>query len=265
MQRDIIRPIPMSETKTVQNADVEVREVSSIEEYDTCIKLQREAFGLPDLEISPRRHLIVSCMAGGWTLGAFIEGQLVGFVHHMAAAQGDRIFGYSHMMAVAVEYQNRGVGARLKWAQRERALAEGRDFIKWTFEPMRARNAHFNLNRLGANIREYAVNFYGTDYGANPAEKTIGMDSDRLFAGWELRSPRVEALSEGRQYSPGAPDEVIEIPGDFSALLKADVQLAKREVLRVREEFLRALSAGLVCRSFERHPEKPRYLFYREG
>jgi len=254
----------MSEKKTVQSAGVEIREVSSIEEYDTCIKLQREAFGLPDVEISPRRHLIVSRMAGGWTLGAFIEGKLMGFVHHMAAAHGDRIFGYSHMMAVAAEYQNRGVGAQLKWAQRARALAEGRDFIKWTFEPMRARNAHFNLNRLGANIREYAVNFYGTDYG-NPAGKTIGMDSDRLFAGWELRSPRVEALSGGRQYPLGKPDEAIEIPGDFSTLLKSDVQLAKREVLRVREEFLKALSAGLVCGSFERHPEKPRYLFYREG
>ena len=254
----------MSETKTVQSAGVEIREVSSIEEYDACIKLQREAFGLPDVEISPRRHLIVSRMAGGWTLGAFIEGKLMGFVHHMAAAHGDRIFGYSHMMAVAAEYQNRGVGAQLKWAQRARALAEGRDFIKWTFEPMRARNAHFNLNRLGANIREYAVNFYGTDYG-NPAGKTIGMDSDRLFAGWELRSPRVEALSGGRQYRLGKPDDAIEIPGDFSTLLKSDVQLAKREVLRVREEFLKALSAGLVCGSFERHPEKPRYLFYREG
>jgi len=168
-------------------------------------------------------------------------------------------------MAVATEYQNRGVGAQLKWAQRARALAEGRDFIKWTFEPMRARNAHFNLNRLGANIREYAVNFYGTDYGANPAEKTIGMDSDRLFAGWELRSPRVEALSEGRQCPLGAPDEVIEIPGDFSALLKADAQLAKREVLRVREEFLRALSAGLVCRAFERNAARPRYLLFRDS
>jgi predicted GNAT superfamily acetyltransferase len=252
----------MFETKTLQRAGVEIREVSSIEEYDTCIKLQREAFGLPDLEISPRRHLIVSRMAGGWTLGAFIAGKLVGFVHHMAAAHGDQIFGYSHMMAVAVEYQNHGVGAQLKWAQRARALAEGRDFIKWTFEPMRARNAHFNLNRLGATIREYAVNFYGTDYGI-PAEKTIGMDSDRLFAGWNLLSPRVETLAEGRQHLLGKPDEVIEIPGDFSALAKSDAQLAKREMLRVRKEFLKALSAGLVCRSFERHPEKPRYLFYR--
>src|SRR5438309_11886288 len=98
----------MSETKALQSAGVEIREVSSIEEYDACINLQREAFGLPDLEISPRRHLIVSRMAGGWTLGAFIEGKLVGFVHHMAAADGDRIFGYSHMIAVAVGYQHHG-------------------------------------------------------------------------------------------------------------------------------------------------------------
>ena len=253
----------MSEKTTVQSAGVEVREVSSIEEYDTCIKLQREAFGLPDLEISPRRHLIVSRMAGGWTLGAFIEGKLVGFVHHMAASHGDQIFGYSHMMAVAVEYQNRGVGAQLKWAQRERALAEGRDFIKWTFEPMRARNAHFNLNRLGANIREYAVNFYGTDYGASRSEKAVGIDSDRLFAGWELCSPRVEALAEGRKYPLGEPDEVIEIHGDFSALQKSDPQLAKREQRRVRGEFLKALISGLVCRGFERDQKRPRYLFYK--
>jgi hypothetical protein len=90
------------------------------------------------------------------------------------------------------------------------------------------------------------------------------MDSDRLFAGWNLLSPRVKTLAEGRQHLLGKPDEVIEIPGDFSALVKSNAQLAKREMLRVRKEFLKALSAGLVCRSFERHPEKPRYLFYRE-
>src|SRR5438067_10682483 len=214
----------MSETKTVQSAGVEIREVSSIEEYDACIKLQREAFGLPDVEISPRRHLIVSRMAGGWTLGAFIEGKLVGFVHHMAAAHGEQIFGYSHMMAVAAEYQNKGVGAQLKWAQRARALAEGRDFIKWTFEPMRARNAHFNLNRLGVVVREYAVNFYGTDYSTNPAEKgsVSGLDSDRLFASWELNDQRVESFSQRQDFSMGDPERAIEIPADFGALLKSD-------------------------------------------
>jgi len=248
-------------------ADVEIREVSSIEEYDACIELQRAVFGLPDLEISPRRHLIVSRQAGGWTLGAFNKGKLIGFVHHLAAVRGAEIFGYSHMMAVAADYQNRGVGAQLKWAQRARALSEGQDFIKWTFEPLRARNAHFNLNRLGVVIREYAVNFYGTDYVTNPVEKAAGatgMDSDRLFANWELRSPRVAAFAAGQQFTLGKPDKVIEIPGDYSALLKSDPDTAKREQLRVREEILTALGEGLVGRAFERNADRPGYLFYRE-
>ena len=254
-------------TSAPQNELFEVREVESIDEYDSCIRLQREVFGLPDLEISPRRHLIVSRMAGGWTLGAFVEGTLVGFVHHLAAVSGEVIFGYSHVMAVAADYQNRGVGARLKWAQRMRALSEGRDFIRWTFEPMRARNAHFNLNRLGVVVREYAVNFYGTDYVTNPAEKAAGisgMDSDRLFANWDLNSPRVKALAAGLKYPLGAADRVIEIPANFSELLKSDPETGKREQLRVREEFLKALGEGLVCCAFQRDEERPRYLFYRD-
>lgn len=247
--------------------NVLVREVGTIDEYDACISLQREVFGLPDLEISPRRHLIVSREAGGWTLGAFAEAKLVGFVHQLAAVRGHEIFGYSHMMAVAAAYQNLGVGARLKWAQRARTLAEGRDLIRWTFEPTRARNAHFNLNRLGVVVRAYAVNFYGTDYVTNPAEKASGasgMDSDRLFASWELRSPRVEALAAGLKDPMPRPDEVVEIPADFSALLNSDPAAAKREQLRVRAEFLKALGAGLICRAFDREAARPRYLLYRD-
>src|ERR1043166_4305232 len=167
-------------TSTIHSAELvaqtlEIRQVKTIEEYNACVLLQRDVFGLPDLEISPRRHLIVSEQAGGWTLGAFVAGKLVGFVHHLAAVRGNEIFGYSHMMAVAAEYQNKGVGAQLKWAQRARALSEGRDFIKWTFEPVKARNAYFNLNRLGVVVRNYAVNFYGTDYAKNAAEYPGGL------------------------------------------------------------------------------------------
>lgn len=259
--------MPDTAPSETDSPEIEIREVLSIDEYDACIRLQRAVFGLPDLEISPRRHLIVSRQAGGWTLGAFNEGRLVGFVHHLAAVHGGEIFGYSHMMAVAAEYQNRGVGAQLKWAQRARALSEGRDFIKWTFEPLRARNAHFNLNRLGVVIREYAVNFYGTDYVTNPVEKAAGatgMDSDRLFASWDLRSPRVKACAAGQQFPLGKAEAVIEIPGDYSALLKSNPDGAKLEQMRVREEFLAALGSGLVCRVFDRNPDRPAYWFYRD-
>src|SRR2546423_9659680 len=112
------------------------------------------------MEISPRRHLVVSRQAGGWTLGAFVGPELVGFVHHLAAVRGAEVFGYSHMMAVAESQQNKALGARLKWTQRSLAPAAGRTFMKWTWAPMRARNAHCKLNWLRAIFRSYAVHFW---------------------------------------------------------------------------------------------------------
>jgi predicted GNAT superfamily acetyltransferase len=245
--------------------EVTIRECVAIEELDECVRLQREAFGLPDLELSPRRHLVVARSAGGWVLGAFAQGCLVGFVLHLAAARGDEVIGYSHMMAVAPEYQNRGLGARLKWAQRERALGEGRRLIRWTWEPMRARNAHFNINRLGVVVSSYAANYYGTDYSTTPGETTRGLDSDRLIAEWALDSPRVETLSRGESpQPPGEPAAAVEIPPDWPALLRDDPSAAQAELLRVRAGFQRALAEGLLCAGFDRDPSRPRYLFYRD-
>jgi len=245
--------------------EIKIRECLTIDELDHCVRLQRDVFALPDLEISPRRHLVVSRQAGGWTLGAFTaEGRLAGFVHHLIAVRGaDEIVGYSHMMAIDREYQNQGIGARLKWAQRERALAEGRRFIKWTWDPLQSRNAHFNLNRLGVLVRGYAENFYGTDYGDPAQAEAKGLDSDRLFANWELHARRVSHLAKGGglETQPD-PKATVEIPADWSSLVKRDVKRARAEQLRVRADFQKAFSAGLVCAGFERSGEQPRYLLY---
>jgi len=260
------------EIKNESASAIEIRECVTVEELDACVRLQREAFHLPDLELSPRRHLIVSQRAGGFTLGAFIEGELAGFVHHLVAVRNkNEISGYSHMMAVASEHQNKGIGARLKWAQRKRALMEGREFIAWTWNPLQPRNAHFNLNRLGVLVTSYAVNFYGTDYDATmqPAANVQGIDSDRLFADWHLRSSRVAALALGNDAPPIAaePKAIIEIPNDWSALVKSNAEAAQREQLRVRREFTEAFAAGLICAGFTRAIETnaPRYLLYLAG
>ena len=240
-----------------------IRECTTIEEFDRCVALQREAFGLPDLELSPRRHLIVSRQAGGWTLGAFVADRMVGFVHHLAAVRGDNeILGYSHMMAVAKDYQNKGVGVRLKWAQRERALRDGRKLIKWTWDPMMARNAHFNLNRLGAVAETFLDNFYGVDYGADEDERP-GLPTDRLSATWEIDSARVHALAKGEE-SPfeGKRVGTIAIPADWNALVKRDVQQARDEQTRVREEFQKAFAEKLICAGFERGQEQSRYVLF---
>ncbi len=241
-----------------------IRECTTIEEFDGCLSLQREAFGLPDLELSPRRHLIVSRQAGGWTLGAFAADRMVGFVHTMAAVRGNEFFGYSHMMAVAKDYQNKGVGARLKWAQRERALREGRKLIKWTWDPMQARNAHFNLNRLGATVDTYAENFYGLDYSADASiTDRIGLPSDRLFATWELDSERVRELANGSAVQfRGEQVSSVSIPSQWNALVKGDPKRALEEQARVREEFKNAFARGLICAGFERGEEQSRYLLF---
>src|SRR5215210_5578830 len=233
-----------------ERGEIDIRECTTVEEFDQCVRLQREAFGLPDLELSPRRHLIVARSAGGFTLGAFDGGQMVGFVLNQIAVRrsprtgAEETAGYSHMMAVAKDYQNRGVGARLKWAQRARVLAEGRRFIRWTWDPAQSRNAHFNLNRLGVVVRGYAVNYYGTDYSTVTGKfgDTLGLDSDRLVAEWTLDSPRVEALSRGQKPEPlGEPAAAVPIPPNWAALVREDSRAARAELLRVRAEFQAAL------------------------
>ena len=247
--------------------EIQIRECTTIEEFDSCVALQKEAFGLPDLEISPRRHLIVSRQAGGWTLAAFAGDRMIGFVHHLAAVQPDNeIYGYSHMMAVAKDYQNKGIGARLKWAQRDKALAQGRTFIKWTWDPMQARNAHFNLNRLGVTVDAYVENYYGTDYFADPtqdADNRPGLQSDRLYARWDLNSPRVVALGAGLKHEIEAkPVASVVIPAQWSALVKRDPRQARDVQARVREEFKRVFAQGLVCAALERGDEESRYLLF---
>lgn len=259
-------PMHVEDIKATKPA-IEIRECTTIDDFEQCITLQRGVFGFPDIEVSPRRHFIVSRQSGGWILGAFAGPILIGFVHQMPAVKGLEVFGYSHMLAVQKDFQNKGVGARLKWAQRDRAIAEGRSLIRWTWEPVQARNAHFNLNRLGVVVRSFAVNFYGTDYNVprNEIDAAPGIDSDRLFAEWELTSDRVTTLArEGNQKTASAIAATVEVPANWHALIRDDPAAARHEQLRVRQEFETAFADQLVCAGFERDGMHPRYLLYKE-
>jgi predicted GNAT superfamily acetyltransferase len=245
---------------------LEIRECTSLERLAECVQLQRDVFALPEIEVSPVRHFVVTRNAGGFTLGAFDGERLIGFGLSVPAfLRGEPAF-YSHMTAVLPEYQSHGVGARLKWAQRERALAQGVKFIKWTFEPMKARNAYFNLEKLGAVLCEYQRNFYGTDYAVIPeSDRQIGLQSDRLFAEWHLDSPKVVALANRDEYfEKRIPDASVEVINDWSAMVETDPAAGLALQLRIRGEFEAAFAERMIGRAFHRDPEHPAYLLYRE-
>lgn len=245
---------------------IEIRECRSLEELASCVDLQRAVFALPEVELSPVRHFVVTINAGGFVLGACAGGVLIGFVLSIPAfLRGEKAF-YSHMTAVRSDFQSHGIGARLKWAQRERALAAGVKYIKWTFEPVKARNAYFNLEKLGAVVCEYQENFYGTDYStAAGTGKKIGLDSDRLFAEWHLESPKVRALADGEKFNETRePDAIIEIMNDWLGLVDSDSEAALAEQARIRGEFQAAFARGLIGRAFRRDSERPAYLLYKD-
>lgn len=244
--------------------EIQIRECTALEDLAACVDLQREVFALPDIEISPVRHLVVTKNAGGFTLGAYSGSELVGFVLSVPAfLRGEKAF-YSHMTAVRATFQGSGIGARLKWAQRERALGVGVRSIKWTFEPVKARNAFFNLEKLGAVVTDYEENFYGVDYSTAPGAK-IGLASDRLFAEWQLESEKVTALAKGDAFLESAkPVREIAVPSNWSELVSNDPSAALAEQLRVRDEFQSAFAHKLVGRGFVRDGESPRYLLYEK-
>lgn len=250
-----------------QKQEFIIRECATIDELSQCVALQREVFTLPEIEISPVRHFIVTQRAGGFTLGAFTaENDLVGFVLSVPSFLGNKKFFYSHMTAVKKEFQSYGIGAKLKWTQRETALEKGVDFIKWTFQPILARNAFFNLEKLGAVVRHYEPNFYGTDYSTAYEEgEAPGIDSDRLFAEWNLKSEKVEKLAKGESFTEqGTVIRTIEIPNDWNALVKTNPQKAIEEQERIKKEFQSAFAEGLAGKSFARSETHPKYLLYKD-
>lgn len=243
---------------------IEIRECTTLDELAECVELQREVFALPEVELSPVRHFVVTRNAGGFTLGAYDGDRLAGYVLSVPAfLRGEKAF-YSHMTGVRQEYQSTGVGRRLKWAQRERALELGVKSIKWTFEPVKARNGYFNLEKLGAIVTEYERNFYGTDYAVSPESgKQIGLQSDRLFAEWHLESDKVLALAAGETWTETrTPEAEVATINDWSELVANDPAAALELQLRVREGFESALGKGLHAAAFKRDDVEPKYLMF---
>src|SRR4051812_44171422 len=105
---------------------------------------------------------------------------------------------HSHIAGVLPDRQGSNIGFALKQHQRRWALANGLDRITWTFDPLVARNAYFNVSKLGARLTGYHVNFYGEmNDGINNGDET-----DRCVVTWPLTDDRVVAAAGGEHAVP---------------------------------------------------------------
>lgn len=182
--------------------DIRIRLAETRADFEAAVSLQRAVWGLPDLEIASAIRLIATTHAGGTLhLAETADRAPLGFAYAFPALRGGTPHLHSDMLAVLPEHQTRGVGARLKWAQREEALKRGLTLITWTFDPLQARSAHLNLRRLGAAATE----FFGDFYGVTSAALHHGLPTDRLLVHWRLDDPRVAELAQQGEPSRTVP------------------------------------------------------------
>jgi len=205
-----------------------LRHLRSGADYRACVRLQEKIWGERFSERVSSAILKVAQELGGVSAGAFDgEGRLVGFVFGMTGIRNGATVHWSDMLGVLPAAAGSGVATALKAFQRDAVLELGVEEMYWTFDPLRARNAHLNLEKLGAVVREYRPDMYGPS--DSPLHRGVG--TDRFLALWSLRSERVESrlaasrdrLAEAGEGRPApTPDDAADnAADDFAVVLAA--------------------------------------------
>ena len=225
---------------------LEIRPLGSLEEFNFTLGLQKRVWGFDEADIIAPRLFSVFSRIGGSCLGVFRDGKLVGYsLAFPAFKPGGGRYWHSHMAAVHPSLQHQGIGHRLKLRQRAEALAAGLELIEWTFDPLQARNAYFNIEKLGTDVVGYLPDFYGV----TSSELHGSLPTDRVVAAWSLRSPKVLERLEGRRPAAVPGDSRIRIPARISEVTRSR---AARIQDRVRTQFQEAFQRGLRVTHFER-------------
>ena len=222
-----------------------VRHCCGIDEFEACVRLEREVWKSADIDVVPIPLFVVASKTGGQVLGAFQDRHLVGFTMAIAGWRNRDPLLHSHMTAVSGAHRDLGIGRQLKLFQRANALARGISLIEWTFDPLITKNAYFNFTRLGAIARHYVPNAYGIT--TSPLHATL--PTDRLVAEWHLNSQRVLRVLAGKRSTPKFDKKAvrISIPADLDGLRTSNPEKAAEIQAEIRDQFTHAFSKNYAA------------------
>jgi len=237
---------------------VQLRPLDRLEDADAIPRVLSATWG--GHESLPREMLRALADSGNVPYGAFAQGEAIGYVLGWVGIEPrDGLHVHSHMLAAMPDRRHAGVGYALKLAQRAQALEQGIALARWTFDPLVARNAHFNLHKLGVIADRFERDFYGemTD-AVNAGERT-----DRFTVRWDLErepGPRELEASEvvlaneggapGAIRAPSDRSSLIEVPREYAELRARDPELARSWRDASAEAIEACLSVGMVAAGF---------------
>ena len=236
---------------------IEVRSLTENNEFLEAVALQKTIWGFEEIELLPVRLFVVATKVGGQVFGAYDKGRMVAFLLAIPGLkpQGNYYL-HSHMMGVLSEYRNAGIGRMLKLKQREDALLREITLVEWTFDPLEVKNAFFNIERLGAVVRRYVLNQYGTTTSALHG----GLPTDRCVAEWYLNGDRVTGLLDSGELLRPPEAARIEIPTAIQQWKLSDPARAREVQASISTQFQDQFRAGLAVVGFERSEDKGTYI-----
>jgi predicted GNAT superfamily acetyltransferase len=168
-------------TAAARAAAVDLRPIETLDDADRLLDVMIATWG--NHQLLPREMIRALADSGNVPYGAWSGEELAGFVLGWTGISAeDGLHIHSHMLAALPDRRHRGVGYALKLAQRAVALDLGISLVRWTFDPLVSRNAHFNLAKLGATADRFLLDFYGE----MPDALNAGERSDRLLVRWDL-------------------------------------------------------------------------------
>lgn len=169
---------------------VNYRAVTAPADMERVVDLEIAIWGVCERDAFAPHLMCLLPMNGGAVLVAEDSDAFVGFCASTPALRDGKHILWSFMAGVHPGYQGRGIGYALKHYQRQWASENGYERIHWTFDPLKNRNANFNLNMLGVVGYRYHHNLYGQMVDAINVHP---LPSDRLEVYWNVNAEARDA------------------------------------------------------------------------